>query len=175
MMRKLLISLSYIALASVILYPLILHYRPDVSKICENGFLFNFLGILLGFSLTIFTFIVSMVEKVKDRAEIKFTNNQEKMTKLQRIIDSLYTEIKDNIFFNFLSLILIGIIYLLFNLIPSFTIFNLKIVTDILINAIKLSIFVLNLYAVYDLIMISFKLSDTVGILKKAEEKPLRP
>lgn len=169
-MRKLVLSLLFIIIGSIILYVALSIIAMDASKLCENGFLFNFIGILLGFSLTIFTFIVSMVEKIKDRAESKFHNDETKRIKVQRIIDSLYREIKDNIFFNFLSLILIGIIYLLFNLKPTFNIFHFEVNTERLLNSIKLSIFFLNLYAIYDLIIVSFKLSDTVGILKKADD-----
>lgn len=170
-MRKLAVSIFYIFIASIILYPAIILLKLDASKICENGFLFNFLGILLGFSLTIFTFIVSMVEKVKDRADAKFEKDEDKKKKLQKIIDSLYTEIKDNIFFNFFSLILIGLSYLLPTSQDSFSFLNFEFKSDLISNSIKLAIFLLNLYAVYDLIMISFKLSDTVGILKKAEDE----
>lgn len=111
-----------------------------------------------------------MVEKVKDRADVKFEKDEDKKKKLQKIIDSLYTEIKDNIFFNFFSLILIGLSYLLPDSKDSFFFFDLEFKNELVSNSIKLAIFLLNLYAVYDLIMISFKLSDTVGILKKAEE-----
>ncbi|GGG91597.1 hypothetical protein [Pedobacter zeae] len=144
--------------------------KLDLSKIADNDFIFNFLGILLGFSLTIFTFIVSLVEKIKEKGEMKFQNDNNKLKKLQSVIDDLYVEIKDDIYFTFLSLIIIALAYLLETSIGDLDLKYFVINKTGLFNSIRLSVFLLNLYAIYDLIIVSFQLSDTVGILKKAED-----
>jgi len=41
------------------------------------------------------------------------------------------------------------------------------------VESLKLALFILNLYAIYDLIMVSFKISDTTGILEIKEDAPI--
>ena len=169
-MKFLLWSLLYVFIGTLVIYGLAYYSKPDFSKLGDNAFLFNFFGILLGFALTIFTFIVGLVEKIKDKAEIKFVYDNNKVEKVQKHIDILYSEIKDNIWFTFLSLIIIGIIYLFeakkISLDNPYIVWN----KNLFINSIKLSLFALNMYAIYDLIIIAFKLSDTVSVLKKGDD-----
>lgn len=143
------------------------YLKIDIGKANDNDFLFNFFGLLLGFALTIFSFIISIIEKIKDGAEVKYAKQPKKIKKMQASIKELYQEIKDDIAFTFVSLVIIGMLYIV-----DYQIANFHIVSNwyydhvIMIKSLKLSLFVLNVYAIYDLVLISFKLSDTTGVFK---------
>lgn len=159
-----------LAIAFALSNLLLFYFKFDIGKINDNDFLFNFFGILLGFAITIFTFIISMVEKIREKAEIKYAGDKNKSQKLQRKIRSLYVEIKEDIVFTFISLILIGLLYITDFNIPKIHFYKTYYFDQrIAVQSLKLALFALNIFAIYDLIIVSFRLSDTAGILKISE------
>ena len=145
----------------------IYYFKISIGKIGDNDFLFSFFGIVLGFAITIFIFIISLVEKIKEKAEIKYAADDAKQSKLETKIKGLFSEIKDDIAFTFISVVIIGLLYVIDVKIPKFYFYNTYFIDQkIGVESLKLALFFLNLYAIYDLIIVSFQLSDTTGILE---------
>lgn len=150
---------------------LVYQFKINIGKIGDNDFLFSFFGIILGFAITIFTFIISLVEKIKEKAEIKYANDGGKKTKFENKIKALFGEIKDDIAFTFISVVIIGVLYVVDVKIPKLYFYGTYFIDQkIGVESLKLSLFFLNLYAIYDLIVVSFKMSDTTAILEIKEE-----
>lgn len=160
-----------VVIAIIISNLLIYQFKINIGKVGDNDFLFSFFGIILGFAITIFTFIISLVEKIKEKAEIKYASDAGKKTKFENKIKALFSEIKDDIAFTFISVVIIGILYIVDVKIPKINIVGTYFIDQkIGVESLKLSLFFLNLYAIYDLIIVSFKMSDTTGILEIKDE-----
>lgn len=146
---------------------IIYNFNLDIGKVGDKEFLFNFFGLLLGFALTIFAFIMSMVDKIRERIQADRALTQAKADRFKNKTTALFTEIKENIFFTFISLIIIGL-FLIFQKIavPKFHLFGEYCFDRVIFSkSLKLSLFLLNIYAIYDLIIISFKISDGTAIV----------
>jgi hypothetical protein len=148
--------------------------NANISKINDNDFLFGFTGILLGFALTIFPFITTLIDSVRKKAEEKYIRDDSKRDKVENLVKSLCKEVKDDIAFVFISLLIIAALYIIQSSItPFISLGKLDIFFNktIVLTSLRLSLFLLNLLAIYDLIAVSFKLSDSAGILKKIDEE----
>lgn len=171
-MKKNKLSLLYIVLLFIGLFViscvLVKYTNINIKSISDNSFLFTYLGIFLGFALTIFTFIVSMVDKIKDAIEKDESKTKAQKEIAQSNILSFYSEIKDDIFLIFYFFLIVTALSLFENVdIPFVNISNFFITKIQLIIAIKLELFILSLYAIYDLTSSAFKISEATGIFKK--------
>jgi len=146
---------KHILLLSGVFYFIFYLYDFPVGKINDNEFLFQFIGILLGFAITIFQFIISMVEKIKDNHKIEVNGDGDKVSRFQTKIDRLYKELRENITFVFASLIIISVLFVPMNLPCRVE------------KAVHVAIFLLNLYAIYDLVVVSFSVSNTTALIKE--------
>jgi len=126
-------------------------------------FLFTFIAVLIGFGLTFFTHVIGLIEKLKDRySTIK--NENERVNKVN-ILMNIYSEMKDDIYFMFYSLIVViatkifsGFVVLVcikYSIDNSFCNWM-----HYIRDAFLLSIFMLCLLSIKDLIAIAFKLSE---------------
>ena len=126
-------------------------------------FLFAFIGVLIGFALSLFTHVVGLVGKLKDKYTIlpQTPEIQQKIKSLKNI----YAEMKDDIMFMFASLVGIVLISILSGY-AKYISAHVDYETMVLLVKIKdslvLAIFLLNIYSIKDLISISFKLSKYV-------------
>lgn len=124
-------------------------------------FLFTFIGVLVGFALTLFTHVVGLIDKLKTKYST-ISEPTEKETKINRL-DKIYGEMKDDINFLFLALVLVVVVSLAAGLVKFYgadlrpSIFECL---QILKSSFILSIFILCIFAIKDLISISFKLSQ---------------
>lgn len=168
MKAKLKITLFFVLLFMLSLI-LIKFTKINVGTFVDNSFLFTYLGIFLGFAITIFTFIVSMIEKVRERIEIDPNKTEAEKKIVEDDIIHLYKEIKQNIMLIFYSFLLVIIITLFGSVdIPLIKIPEYLGVSKIdLFFAIKLEILLLSLYSIYDLAISSFTISNLTGIIKK--------
>lgn len=150
---------KYIILLSAFLYSVFYFFDFDVGKINDNEFLFQFIGILLGFAITIFQFIISMVEKIKENHKLEVNGDVDKVSRFQTKVDKLYKELRENIKFVFVSLIIISILFVPMN-IP----YRIE-------KSIHVAIFLLNLYAIFDLVAVSFSVSNTTALIKDDDNR----
>ncbi len=168
--RLFLIVVVVFATCNILLY----RFQFSVGKIEDFEFLFNFLGILLGFALTIFSFIISMIDKIRERLENSEQTTSKTAKQFKENSDSVNSEIKHNIFFIFFSLIAILAVYISGEFkMPSYHIYKEFYVNKVMfVRSFKLTLFMLNVYAIYDLIILSFRISDITGmVLLKKKEK----
>lgn len=166
MKAKIIIAFVFV---SLFIFSLILikHTQINIALFVDNSFLFTYLGIFLGFAITIFTFIVSMIEKIRDRIEINPHKTDEEKGKIEKDIINLYKEIKQNImliFYSFLTVILIALIGSID--LPFISISpKLGLTKHDIFCAIKLEILFLSLYSIYDLTTSSFTVSNLTGLI----------
>lgn len=146
--------MSWILIILTVLFAL-LYWKIELEplKITDSDFLFQFIGILLGFALTIFPFIVSMVDRVIERKQIEYKDFPEKLKVFQTKTKNLFSEIKYNIIFIFYTLLIVSLVY-----------FSNELINPLIRKSLFSAIFCLNLYAIYDLIIVSFRVSETTAI-----------
>jgi len=153
----------YTSVCSIAIYFL----KFDIGKIGDNEFLFTFFGVMLGFGLTIFTFLIASIEGLRDKGHTKYAGNQIEINRINKTISELHTEIKDDIAFTFMSLVIIGLFIAVNISIPPFRLYSNYVFSQCnLAMSIKLSLFILNIRAIYDLIAISFKISNPTSIVR---------
>lgn len=148
---------------NIILYWL----KIRLGKIDEVDFLFTFTGIILGFAITIYAFIIPIIDKITEQVTEGTTIIQSLKDRREAKIKSVVKELQENIIFIFTSLCVIGLFYIIecpYHELPLFGSYALT--TSMFVSCTKLAIFVLNIYAIYDLIIVSFKLSDVSGVIK---------
>ena len=133
---------------------LLSYYKADFKDLSSNQFLIGYLGVLLGFALTFFTFIISMVEKISEKIlKDDAISNNDKIKKQEKLL-SILSEVKDNIAFVFFCLLICCTFPIFENIdLPLISLNNYKefITKVLIINSLKLTIFSLSLYAIYDL------------------------
>lgn len=144
---------KHIVALSAFFYVVFYFNNFSIGKISENDFLFQFIGILLGFSITIFQFIISMVERIKENHKQEVKGDDAKLRKFQAKLDVLYKELREDITFVFASLIIISVLF-----IPMPFLYHVE-------KSVRMAIFILNLYAIYDLVVVSFKVSNTTALI----------
>ena len=173
---------------SFIIAFLVVYYNcPGYKNYIGTPFQFTFIGVLLGFSLTLFNHIVNQIEKKQNQLqnqsqnqsqnqlEDNQNNEQKNYNKDITEIKHLCAEIKDDVRFLFYSLIIIVIISIvsqpikikMYTLISA----NIYVLLPTIKEAFLLSIFFLCLFSVWDLVNVSLKLSSQVVIGNNKEKK----
>ena len=130
----------------------------------QPEFLFTFLGVFIGFAITLYTYCATMFDKVNANLEQDFSGDIIKQKK--KILKEIYEEIKDDIVFLFIGLLVVVLV----TIIKPFFI-ELKIKTEwytYIDDALLFSVFILALFAIKDLISVSFKISEYL-ITKKTK------
>lgn len=147
----------------------LVYFKPDLNELLSNSFLITYLGVIIGFGLTIFAFIIAMTEKIAEKLN--------KSTKISRIekkkkaikIVKIKSEMEDDIRFCFICLI-ISIFLTIWNKIdlPFISIEQYKnfLTKNILLDSLKLTILSLSILAIYDMMSTSFKLSSLTTEIK---------
>ena len=130
------------------------------SYFIETEFLFTFLGVFIGFALTLYTYITSMFDKMRDLIKEKYKNNPSEAEDRLQELPNLHTEIKDNIMYLFYVLLIVVFISV------GDKIF-LKLDTlwgevNYIIDSLLLTIFMLSILSLKDLIVTSFAISDFI-------------
>lgn len=149
-------------------------------KFIGSEFLLGYLGIFLGFSFSILTFVLSVVDKVKQSIEPNYTVEQKETTqnRIKKFVDEQF----DMLFFLFCSFIFVVLIMVVevVNLSNALSSINIYIdkskifhITKInLLDAAKFSIFALSIYGIYDLLIgtMRFYMSSD-GIINRESKK----
>lgn len=124
----------------------------------ETEFLFTFISVFIGFSITLYTYITSIFDKVIDKINIKYHKDEiEKKVKLDLLV-IVHSGIRDDINFMIGGLLTVIIIAL-----GQYKINYLSIEYPIiseLSSSILLTIFFLTILAIRDLIKVAFIFSD---------------
>ena len=126
----------------------------------KTEFLFTFLGVFIGFALTLYTYITSMFEKMQDIIRIKYKDNPDELKSRISELPNLHTEIKDNIMYLFYVLIIVVILSVGDKMLLKLNCFWSEF--QYIPKAILLTIFILSIVALKDLIVTSFAISDFI-------------
>jgi hypothetical protein len=126
----------------------------------KTEFLFTFLGVFIGFALTLYTYITSMFEKMQDIIRIKYKDNPIELKSRISELPKLHTEIKDNIMYLFYVLIIVVVLSVGDKMLLKLNCFWSEF--QYIPKSILLTIFILSILALKDLIVTSFAISDFI-------------
>lgn len=105
--KRILLSLLVIVLLAIVSNIIVRNSNIAMFSMFETSNLFTYFGVLIGFSLTVYTFGLSMVSDIKNKI-----NDHEKLNTIQKekMLNSLisgFVQIKEDIWLIFYSIILI--------------------------------------------------------------------
>lgn len=159
-------ALLTFACAFIVSYVLVGTDCVPCDKFIAFEFLFTFIGVLIGFALSLFTHVVGLIDKLKTKYNA-IQDIAERDNKINNV-NAIYREMKDDINFMFASLVIIVVVYIVSGILKQAVLMAVfydyvslscyEILAQIK-NAIILSIFFLCIFSIKDLIGISFKLS----------------
>jgi hypothetical protein len=171
-LKAIIIILGIVIISWTIVYCLKL---TDV-KILQEDFLFTYLGVFLGFALTIYTFGISMLETIKTAIE---NTDEEILTKVKKkeffnSIISGFNELKSNILFITFSFLIIVFLTLIKNIKypDSFQILFDRIKLYYPLETIYLAVFLISILIIFDLLYSMFNIAEiSLFIIKKKINK----
>jgi hypothetical protein len=170
--KAIIISLIIFGLSWIIIFCL----KLKEIKILQEDFLFTYLGVFLGFALTIYTFGISMLESIKtaiDNADEQIISENKKKKFFNSILSG-FNELKDNILFITFSFLSIVVLALLKNIKypDKLQLFLDKIKPYHLLETIYLSIFLISILIIFDLLYSMFNISEILlEIIRKKINK----
>jgi hypothetical protein len=172
--KKILQSFGFIVLGAIPLL-LLFHYTKIVKiKFADSEFLLGYLGIFLGFAFSVVTFVMTLVDKGRQRVVESsiYTDLEKAETNIR--MDRLNEELSDTLIFLFSSFLLVVIVMIW----EAIDIPNVSIANSIwyakpkLLSAIKFSIFGWSVYSIYDLLVASFQVSKRIDKILERTSPP---
>lgn len=153
-MNKWLHLLFWIVILFTISYSLICFAGFSFGQFSSPAFLFNYLGVLLGFALTLYTFIISQYDSITEKIDHKYKDDVTNVKKKQ-ILKNVFTEVGDDVYLIFIALIVVIIALV----IETPLLGKFEIIVDFF-NSIMFTIFALSILAIRDLILVAFRIGD---------------
>lgn len=134
------------------------------SFLCKNFFIFNYLGLLLGFLITLTVVALNSIEKILTLLSTIDKLSQKKITKFIENISSISIELKEDTYLVFFCFIFV----LMLNLWSSINIPIIKLSYKIeIILILKIMTFLLSFFSIYDILKTMFSLYDiTIELYK---------
>lgn len=126
----------------------------------KTEFLFTFLGVFIGFTLTLYTYITSMFDKMRDLIKEKYFDKPLEIERRLKELPKLHTEIKDNIMYLFYVLLIVVLISIGDKMLLKLN--SLWGEVNCIVDSILLTIFLLSILSLKDLIVTSFAISDFI-------------
>lgn len=130
--------------------------------------LFTYFGVLIGFSLTVYTFGLSMVSDIKSKIEANEKLSDNKKEKISESLISGFVQIKEDIWLIFYSIIAI-VIFAVAKQIPNP--FGWNVVKCMLPETVNLTLFITTTIAMWDIMKTLFNLGEINLELNKTEKK----
>ena len=139
------------------------------TKINNTNFIIDYLGLFLGFTIALLSFAISIIDKVKKDLLSNSDKDAEKIENQIAKLSSVFTELKEDTMVIFWFFIVVVAIYIFENINIPFIKWPFKgcFSKILFLNHIKFSIFILSLYAIYDILKTIFLLSESTGVNKK--------
>lgn len=165
--KEKILSLFHLLIATTIAYILSVFITNQANlKICDSEFVINYLGIFLGFTIALISFILSITDKLNDNIDNNpnFSDRQKEHNKINLL--QIFKELKQDTFLIFWLFIIVIILYVIENIDLPFIDWTFKFFSKrTFLNQLKLTIFILSLYSIYDIITALFKLSESAGFI----------
>lgn len=124
----------------------------EYESFVKPDFLFGFLGLFIGFALTLYTYITSTFDAIKNKIQSKYASNKKELDKRLAILPRVHQEISDDIQFLIACLFLVCGVFLFRGLCPV----TIRIILDVPL----LGVFILALIALKDLVGATFRISQ---------------
>jgi len=137
------------AITWVVIYGMTWAIKVDYSKFIEPVFLFGFLGVFIGFALSLYVHIVSVIQSIAP----KFVGKEEQLKKL-------YRGLKENILVLVYGLVISSIVSVFAPAITKRYVTFLDRDFQFVIDAFSMSVFILAIWSLWDLMHAAFKLSE---------------
>lgn len=137
-------------------YLLVLNTNISNSKILDSSSLFAYFGVLIGFSLTIYTFGVSIAIDVKEKIDCNKNISKEKGKKIFHKLINCFDEIKSDIWIIFFSTIIVIFFQIAEEIFtPIFPNLKLKRIPEIA----NLTLFIVTTFLMHDIMKSMFLVS----------------
>lgn len=163
-MKKIVQSFGLIALGALPVL-LIFHYNKIVKiKFADSEFLLGYLGIFLGFAFSVVTFVMTLVDKGRQRIMDSSGYTDVEKGETKRRMDKLNEELLDTLIFLFSSFLLVALVMVW----EAIDFPGLKVEESIwyskirLLTSIKFSIFGWSVYSIYDLLVAAFQVNKRI-------------
>lgn len=152
-------------LTILVTYWLVQNTEIEKYAIFDTPAVFTYFGVLLGFSITVYTFGLSMTENIKKGIlTIDTLSKEEKIVLIQKMING-FKEIEDDIWAIFWCIIIVIITSIAKNVVNPFGWNVEKIQIPEICN---LTLFIFSTYCMYDIMKSLFNLSQVnLTLLKK--------
>jgi hypothetical protein len=138
-------------------YFLVKHTTVELLSIFDTISLFTYFGVLIGFSITIYTFGLSMIADIKKNIDkIEKINKVDKSKMFKGLING-FAQIKQDIWLIFIGIILVITFSILKNITNPF---GWEVESLQIPETINLTLFILSTYAMYDIMRTMFNLSE---------------
>lgn len=134
----------------------------------DTANLFTYFGVLIGFSLTVYTFGLTMVTDIKSKIDVNKEFSEDKKKKISESLISGFVQIKEDIWLIFYSIIII-IVFAVAKQIPNP--FGWDVVKWMLPETINLTLFITTTISMRDIIKSLFNLGEINFELNKYKEK----
>ena len=163
-MKKIAQSFGFIVLGAAPML-LVFHYvKAPPVKFADSEFLLGYLGIFLGFAFSVVTFVMTLVDKGRQRVMDSLDYTKEEKIETKNRMDGLNEELSDTLIFLFSSFLLVALIMLWEAIdIPGVAVSkNVFYAKPRLLSSIKFSIFLWSVYSIYDLLVAAFQVNRRV-------------
>ena len=155
--KRYIIPFAIAVLVTIGSYFLIQNTDVELLSIFDTFSLFTYFGVLIGFSITIYTFGLSMIADIKKNIyKIENITVKEKQDMFQGLRNG-FSQIKQDIWLIFIGIILVISFSILKNIINPF---GWEIEVYQIPETINLTLFILSTVAMYDIMKTLFNLSE---------------
>jgi hypothetical protein len=155
--KRVLLSMVIIVLLAIISNIIVRNSNIAMFSMFETSNLFTYFGVLIGFSLTVYTFGLSMVSDVKTKINEHEKLNPQQKEKMLNSLISGFVQIKEDIWHIFFSIILI-IIFGLLKAIPNP--FGWDVEKFKIPETINLTLFITTTISMWDIMKTLFNLGE---------------
>jgi len=130
------------------------HYEMHKCTVFNTLFLFTFYGVLAGFSITIYTFALSMINEIVDNINNNETLKDSEKTDCIVLLRNGFQEIKEDIWIIFFSLVLVSIS-------EVFEFLNIRLFDNYkILGTLNIFSFFISLASMFDMVKTLFNLSN---------------
>ena len=150
----------YIIVFFIVSYVIVSNDLVSYDYFVKTEFLFTFLGVFIGFALTLYTYITSMFEKMSQIIKEKYSDKPNEISKRLNELPNLHNEIKDNIMYLFYVLLFVVILSIGDKVLIELNAYWDKV--SLIVDSVLMTIFLLSIVALKDLIVTSFAISDYI-------------
>lgn len=155
--KRNIIPLIIVVITIIASHFLVKYTEVELLSIFDTFSLFTYFGVLIGFSITIYTFGLSMIGDIKKNIDRINKITQEEKKEMFRGLINGFAQIKQDIWLIFIGILIIIIFSILKNIVNPF---GIEVEKYQIPETVNLSLFILSTIAMYDIMKTMFNLSE---------------